>query len=227
MQAILSRKINAWESRWPLNTYARDLDVEGLSPTMRARLKEAERMTLQEYQDLLSERLRCREVYAELKNIVVWVKSAAGMGSLYRSQHEPICVFKSGTARHTNNVELGKYGRNRTNVWRYDSAGTQARKGNNVLELHPTVKPVQLVMDALLDCSNRGDIVVDSFFGSGTTLLAAERTGRICRGIELDPLYVDTAIRRWQNLTGREAVRMSDGKRFRDIEAEKEQVDEE
>lgn len=167
-----------------------------------------------------------REVYTELKNIVIWVKSTAGMGSLYRSQHELVCVFKSGTGRHINNVELGKNGRNRTNVWQYDSAGTQARKGNNVLELHPTVKPVQLVMDALLDCSNRGDIVVDCFLGSGTTLLAAERTGRICRGIELDPLYVDTVIRRWQNLTGRDAARASDGKLFRDIEAEKEQGDE-
>jgi DNA modification methylase len=109
-------------------------------------------------------------------------------------------------------------------VWQYDSAATQGRKGNNVLELHPTVKPVQLVMDALLDCSKRGEIVIDSFLGSGgTTLLAAERTGRICRGIELDPLYVDTAIRRWQNLTGRDAFRVSDGKLFRDIEAEEEQ----
>jgi DNA modification methylase len=167
-----------------------------------------------------------REVYTELKNIVAWVKSTAGMGSLYRSQHELICVFKSGTGRHTNNIELGKNGRHRTNVWQYDSAGTQARKGNNVLELHPTVKPVQLVMDALLDCSHRGDIVLDCFLGSGTTLLAAERAGRICRGIELDPLYVDTAIRRWQNLTGQDAVRVSDGKLFRDIEAEKEQGDE-
>jgi DNA modification methylase len=166
-----------------------------------------------------------REVYSELKNIAVWVKSAAGMGSLYRSQHELICVFKSGAGRHTNNVELGKHGRNRSNVWQYDSANMQARKGNNVLELHPTVKPVQLVMDALLDCSNRGEIVIDSFLGSGTTLLAAERTGRICRGIELDPRYVDTAIRRWQNLTGRDAVRDSDGKLFRDIEAENEQGD--
>jgi DNA modification methylase len=167
-----------------------------------------------------------RQVYAELKNIAVWVKSTAGMGSLYRSQHELICVFKSGTGRHINNIELGKNGRNRTNVWEFDSAGTEARKGNNVLELHPTVKPVQLVMEALLDCSNRGDIVLDCFLGSGTTLLAAERTGRICRGIELDPLYVDTAIRRWQSLTGQEAVRVSDGKLFHDIEAEKEQADE-
>jgi DNA modification methylase len=167
-----------------------------------------------------------REVYTELKNIAVWVKDNAGMGSLYRSQHEFIFVYKSGEGQHTNNVELGKHGRNRSNVWGYDSATTQGRKGNNLLELHPTAKPVQLVMDALLDCSNRGEVVLDSFLGSGTTLLAAERTGRICRGIELDPLYVDTAIRRWQNLTGRDAVRVSDGKLFREVEAEKERADE-
>ncbi|PAY06840.1 DNA methylase N-4 [Bradyrhizobium sp. UFLA03-84] len=161
-----------------------------------------------------------RETYSELKNIVVWVKSSAGMGSLYRSQHELVCVFKSGKEPHTNNIELGKNGRNRTNVWKYDSASTESRKGNNVLELHPTVKPLPLVMDALLDCSHRGEIVIDSFLGSGTTLLAAERTGRVCRGIELDPLYVDTAIRRWQNLTGQDAIRSSDGRRFGDIEAE-------
>jgi DNA modification methylase len=167
-----------------------------------------------------------RDVYSELKNIAVWVKSNSGMGSLYRSQHELVFIFKSGNARHTNNIELGKYGRNRTNVWHYDSAATQGRKGNNLLELHPTAKPVQLVMDALLDCSIRGDLVLDSFLGSGTTLLAAERTGRTCRGIELDALYVDTAIRRWQNLTGRDAIRASDGKLFRDLEAEKERSNE-
>jgi DNA modification methylase len=167
-----------------------------------------------------------RAVYSELKNIAVWVKGNPGMGSLYRSQHELVFVYKSGMGRHTNNVELGKNGRNRSNVWCYDSAAVQARKGNNLLALHPTAKPVQLVMDALLDCSRRGKIVLDSFLGSGTTLLAAERTGRICRGIELDPLYIDTAIRRWQNLTGRDAVRTSDGKLFRVLEAEKEQEDE-
>lgn len=161
-----------------------------------------------------------RAVYSELKNIVVWAKSNAGMGSLYRSQHEFICVFKSGSGPHVNNVKLGKNGRNRTNVWEYASASTQACKGNNVLKLHPTVKPVSLVMDALLDCSNRGHVVLDCFLGSGTTLLAAERTGRICRAIELDPLYVDTAVRQWQNLTGSTAVRASDGKPFRDVEAE-------
>jgi DNA modification methylase len=128
-----------------------------------------------------------RAVYSELKNIAVWVKSNAGMGSLYRSQHELVFVFKSGMGRHIINVELGKHGRSRSNVWSYDRAAVQARKGNNLLALHPTAKPVQLVMDALLDCSRRGKMVLDSFLGSGTTLLAAERTGRICRGIELDP----------------------------------------
>jgi DNA modification methylase len=166
------------------------------------------------------------DVYSELKNIAVWIKNNPGMGSLYRSQHELVFVFKSGTGRHTNNIELGKYGRNRSNVWRYDSASTQARKGNNLLALHPTAKPVDLVIDVLLDCSHRGEIVLDSFLGSGTTLLAAERTGRICRGIELDPLYVDTSIRRWQNLTGSDAIRLSDSKLFREIEAVKEQEDE-
>jgi DNA modification methylase len=160
------------------------------------------------------------QIYTELKNINVWVKSNAGMGSLYRSQHEFVFVFKHGSGRHTNNIELGTYGRHRTNVWTYDGASTQSRKGDNLLALHPTAKPVHMVMDAMLDCSDRGDIVLDSFLGSGTTLLAAERTGRICRAIELDPLYVDTTIRRWQNLTGHDARRSSDGKTFRDIEAE-------
>ncbi len=162
------------------------------------------------------------QIYTELKNINVWVRSNAGMGSLYRSQHEFIFVFKNGSARHTNNIALGKYGRNRTNIWCYDSASIQARKGDNLLALHPTAKPVHLVMDATLDCSNRGDIVLDSFLGSGTTLLAAERTGRICHAIELDPLYVDTAIRRWQNLTGQDARRTTDNKSFKEIEAEAE-----
>ena len=140
-----------------------------------------------------------REVYTELKNIVVWVKSTAGMGSLYRiAARIDLCL----QVRHRAAYQQHRARQERPRPHQcleFDSAGAQARKGNNVLELHPTVKPVQLVMDALLDCSNRGDIVLDSFLGSGTTLLAAERTGRICRGIELDPLYVDTAIRRWQN----------------------------
>jgi DNA modification methylase len=166
------------------------------------------------------------QTYAELKNISVWVKSNAGMGSLYRSQHEFIFVFKNGSAQHTNNIALGKYGRNRTNIWSYDSASIQARKGDNLLALHPTAKPVHMVMDVMLDCSNRGEIVLDSFLGSGTTLLAAERTGRICHAVELDPLYVDTAIRRWQNLTGQDARRTTDNKSFKEIEAEAELANE-
>jgi DNA modification methylase len=166
-----------------------------------------------------------QQAYTELKNINVWVKSNAGMGSLYRSKHEFVFVFKHGKASHVNNIELGKYGRNRTNVWHYDSASSRSRKGENLLALHPTAKPVDLVMDAMRDCSNAGDIVLDAFLGSGTSLLAAERTGRICRAIELDPLYVDTAVRRWQNLTGRDAVRLRDGKLFREIETDIENIE--
>ncbi|MBR1251621.1 site-specific DNA-methyltransferase [Bradyrhizobium sp. AUGA SZCCT0169] len=161
-----------------------------------------------------------KRIYSDLKNICVWAKNTAGLGSLYRSQHEFIFVFKAGTAPHVNNVALGKHGRHRSNVWNYDSANTQARRGDDLLALHPTAKPVHLVMDAILHCSNRGDIVLDSFLGSGTALLAAERTGRVCRGIELDPLYVDTAIRRWQNLTGLSAHRVLDNKAFQQLELE-------
>jgi hypothetical protein len=146
--------------------------------------------------------------YAELTNICVWVKHNGGMGSLYRSQHELVFVFRTAGGTHVNNVQLGKFGRNRTNVWNYraiNNFGRQSGEGD-LLAMHPTVKPVALVADAILDCSRRGDRVLDAFLGSGSTLIACERTGRVCRGIELDPLYVDTAIRRWQRYTGREAV---------------------
>jgi DNA modification methylase len=163
-----------------------------------------------------------REVYDCLKALCVWVKDNAGMGSLYRSQHELIAVFKNGTAPHRNNVELGRHGRSRTNVWRYPGAnsfsGRNTEEGN-LLALHPTVKPVQLVADAILDSTARGDVVIDSFMGSGTTLIAAERTGRICFGMEIDPLYVDVAIRRWQRHTGGHAVHAATGERFDDMEA--------
>jgi DNA modification methylase len=126
------------------------------------------------------------------------------MGSLYRSQHELIFILKSGASRHQNNVELGRHGRNRTNVWTYPGATGFERTGeeSNLLALHPTVKPVRLIGDAILDCSKRGQIILDPFSGSGSTLMAAQRVGRRCYGIEIDPLYVDTAIRRWQNFTG-------------------------
>lgn len=164
------------------------------------------------------------QAYHELKNICVWVKDNGGMGSLYRSQHEFIFVFKHGTASHRNNVELGKYGRYRTNVWNYPGANSFGRKGEegNALAFHPTVKPVALVADAMLDCSARGDIVLDPFIGSGSSILAAERVGRRCYGIELDPLYVDTAIRRWQAITGQQAVHAVSGVTFDTIAATKE-----
>jgi DNA modification methylase len=158
-------------------------------------------------------------IYAELKNLCVWVKDNAGMGSLYRSQHELIYVFKNGRTRHRNNVELGQHGRNRSNVWQYPSPNQFGRKGEegNLAALHPTVKPVALIADAILDCSARGDVVLDPFLGSGSTLLAAERVGRVCRGIELDPLYVDAAIRRWQRFTGENAINATTGTRFDDL----------
>ncbi len=156
------------------------------------------------------------EVYSEFKNLCVWVKDNAGMGSLYRSQHELIFVFKNGRAPHRNNVELGRHGRNRTNVWQYPSLSNFGRRGEegNLAALHPTVKPVALIADALLDCSARGDLVLDPFLGSGSTVIAAERVGRSCHAMELDPLYVDAAIRRWQQFTGDSAVHTASGNRF-------------
>jgi DNA modification methylase len=146
--------------------------------------------------------------YSEHKNTCVWVKSNAGMGSFYRSQHEFVFVFKHGKAPHRNNIELGKFGRHRSNVWNYPGINSFGRSGGegNLLALHPTVKPVAMVADAILDCSARGGLVLDPFLGSGTTLIAAERMGRRCYGIEIDPLYVDTTIRRWQTYSGNIAI---------------------
>jgi DNA modification methylase len=168
-----------------------------------------------------------RDAYDELKNVVVWVKDNAGMGSLYRSQHELVFVFKQGRGSHQNNVQLGQFGRNRSNVWRYPGVNSFARCGEegNLLALHPTVKPVAMVADAILDCSARGDIVLDAFLGSGTTVIAAERTGRRCFGLELDPGYMDTIVLRWQALTGETACHAVSGGSFDDLAREAEVVD--
>jgi DNA modification methylase len=164
------------------------------------------------------------DTYGELKNLCAWVKDNSGMGSLYRSQHELILVFKQRGGTHRNNVQLGQFGRNRSNVWRYPGVNSFARCGaeGNLLALHPTVKPVALVADAILDCTERGAIVLDAFLGSGTTVIAAERTGRRCYGMELDPLYVDTAIRRWQALTGGKARHAESDRLFDDLAGEAE-----
>jgi DNA modification methylase len=164
-----------------------------------------------------------RAAALELKNLCVWDKETGGMGSFYRSQHELVLVWKSGTLAHQNHVQLGQYGRYRTNVWRYPGVHSFARAKDegNLLALHPTVKPVALVADALLDASRRGDVILDAFLGSGTTLIAAERTGRICYGLELEPGYVDTAIRRWQTWTGQQARHARSGRSFDELEGEK------
>jgi DNA modification methylase len=160
------------------------------------------------------------EHYAELKNVCVWAKDNAGMGSLCRSQHELVCVFKNGTASHVNNVELGRFGRSRSNVWRY-AGGTSFGNGRDSQLNHPTVKPLPLVADAIMDCSARGDIVLDAFVGSGTTLIGAERTGRIGRGIEIDGHYVDATLRRLQKVYGLRAVHLDTEKSFEQIARER------
>ena len=159
------------------------------------------------------------QVYAELKNLVVWVKTNAGQGSFYRSQHELILVFKNGDAAHINNFELGQHGRTRSNVWTYAGVNTFRAGRMDELTVHPTVKPVAMVADAMRDCSRRGDIVLDPFMGSGTTILAAERVGRRGYGLELDPLYVDAAVRRWQTFTKRDAILQGSRKTFDELAA--------
>jgi hypothetical protein len=145
--------------------------------------------------------------YTELKNLCIWAKTNGGQGSMYRSAHELVYVYKSGNAPHQNHINLGANGRYRTNVWTYAGANTFAKKGEerDLLQLHPTVKPVRLIADILLDASSPRDIVLDAFAGSGTIFLAAERTGRIGYGIEIDPQYCDVAVRRWERATGRSA----------------------
>jgi DNA modification methylase len=144
--------------------------------------------------------------YSELKNLCIWNKTNAGMGTFYRSKHEMVFIWKNGSAPHLNTFELGQYGRHRTNVWDYDGVNTMRAGRMDELAMHPTVKPVSMVADAIKDCSKRGGLVLDPFCGSGTILIAAEKTGRRARAIELDPKYVDVAIRRWEQYTGKIAV---------------------
>ena len=159
-------------------------------------------------------------MYTEFKNLCVWVKEIADQGSLYCSQHELVFIFKSGKAAHRNNIQLGQFGRYRTNIWEYRRVNSIARVGEESIlqNLHPTIKPVELVADAILDCTGRGDVVLGAFLGSGTTVIAAERTGRVCYGIELKPRYVDTIVRRWQAFTGQKAIQESTDRTFNEIE---------
>lgn len=161
-----------------------------------------------------------RRVYSELKQTCVWAKSNAGLGSLYRSQTEFVAVFKRGTAPHINNVNLGVH-RYRTSLWSYPGFNAFGAGRDEALAMHPTVKPVALVADAILDCSRRGGIVCDNFAGSGTTLLAAEKTGRLGRAIELDPIYCDVALVRYRRLTGEEPVLAATGRTFTQTKADR------
>jgi DNA modification methylase len=161
------------------------------------------------------------QIYDEFKNLCVWAKNTGGMGTFYRSQHELVFVFKSGTAKHQNHFQLGQHGRYRSNVWNYPSvmhlkSEDGDKGGQEALQLHPTIKPVALIEDVLRDCSRRNEIVLDAFLGSGSTLIAAEKTQRICHGIELSPRYVDVAITRWQQWTGKDAVHTETGLTYND-----------
>ena len=157
------------------------------------------------------------ELYDSMLNLVVWNKTNAGQGSFYRSQHELIGVFLVAGGAHQNNVDLGRFGRNRSNVWTYAGVNTFGHGRMEALSSHPTVKPIALVADALLDCTRRGDLVLDQFAGSGTTILAAEKVGRTACGLEIEPRYVDVAITRWQQTTKFDAVLAGDGRTFEEV----------
>lgn len=165
-----------------------------------------------------------REIYSDILNLVVWNKTNAGQGSFYRSQHELIAVFRAGDAPHKNNIELGRFGRSRSNVWTYAGQNTFGRGRMDALMAHPTVKPTALVADALLDCTSRGDAVLDHFAGSGTILLAAEKVGRHAYALEIEPRYVDVAIKRWQDATKIDAVLIGEGRTFEEIASERNRV---
>jgi DNA modification methylase len=156
-------------------------------------------------------------VYSELKNLCIWNKRNAGMGSFYRSKHELVFIWKNGDAPHINNFELGQHGRSRSNVWDYEGVNSFRTTRLDDLAMHPTVKPVALVADAIKDCSKRGGVVLDPFAGSGTILIAAERTGRKARALEIDAGYVDVSIKRWQNFTGKAAILAPLGETFEEV----------
>jgi DNA modification methylase len=166
-----------------------------------------------------------RAVFSEVKNLCVWNKTNGGMGSFYRSKHELVFVFKVGTAPHTNTFGLGDTGRYRTNVWDYAGVNTFRSGRLDELSMHPTVKPVALVADAMKDCSRRGEIVLDPFAGSGTTLVAAQKTGRLARVIEYDPAYCDQIVRRFEALTGKQAKLAATGETFETVAEARERVE--
>lgn len=167
-----------------------------------------------------------RAVFSELKNLCIWNKTNAGMGTFYRSKHERIFVWKVGQGAHTNSFGLGETGRYRSNVWDYPGATMVGAARDADLALHPTVKPVALVGDAIRDCSRRGEIVLDLFGGSGSTLMAAEGAGRLARLLEYDEAYCETILSRWQEATGREATHVASGATFAERCGQVEEIEE-
>lgn len=163
-------------------------------------------------------------IFDELKNICVWSKTNAGQGSFYRSQHELVFIYKRGTAAHINTFGLGQHGRSRSNVWTYAGVNSFRAGRMDELKMHPTVKPVALIADAMKDCSKRGSIVLDTFSGSGSSILAAEQVGRRAFCIEIDPVYVDVSIQRWQRYTGRDAILESTGQTFDELSRQRQSV---
>jgi DNA modification methylase len=166
-----------------------------------------------------------RVIYDDVLNLCVWNKDNGGMGSFYRSKHELVAVCKVGAAPHINNVDLGRHGRNRTNVWDYPGVNTFKAGRLNELESHPTVKPLALVADVLKDASRRGDLVLDPFAGSGTTIVAAEKTGRTACAIEIDPTYADVTVERWQSYTGKSALCAVSGVPFEQLAEDRQSAD--
>jgi DNA modification methylase len=160
-------------------------------------------------------------MFGPLRQLCIWAKDNGGMGTFYRSQHELVFIYKKGDVPHINNFELGQHGRYRTNVWEYPGVNTFKGKGYELLALHPTVKPTGLIADAIRDCSHRKGIILDPFAGSGTVLIAAERTSRCARAIELDPQYVDVGVMRWQQLTGKQVVLAATGQTWEQVRAER------
>src|SRR5260370_26213906 len=160
-------------------------------------------------------------VFSELKNLCVWNKTNGGMGTFFRNKHELVFVFKVGTAAHTNTFRLGDSGRYRTNVWDYAGVNTCQAGRSEDLAMHPTVKPVALVADAIKDCSRRGEIVLDPFVGSGPTLIAAEKTRRLPRLVEFDPAYFDTILRPFDRVTRKQAIQAVSGTTFEEVAQER------
>ena len=198
-----------------------DFLVEGLSPAANRMRDGAIAFICMDWRHMVELQTAGLRVFDELKNVCIWNKRNAGMGAFYRSKHEMIFVFKKGDAPHINTFGLGGEGRHRSNVWDYAGVSAISKSGLSELAMHPTVKPVALIIDALRDVSGRGAVVLDNFGGSGSTLIAAEKCGRSARLIEYDSRYCDTIVRRWQLYTGKVATLAASGLSFDDVEEER------